>query len=80
MKFRFLQYLLLPALLLGGVSCGNNNNPLTSSGAGLLYVATKGDTRISPFTFNLGNGSLSTIATSAATRCQRAGRAAGCCR
>jgi len=66
MKFRFLEYLLLPALLLCGIACSNNNN-LTASGAGLLYVTTQGDKSVSSFTVNLSNGSLSTLGNAAAT-------------
>lgn len=59
MKFRFLQYLLLPVLLFCLMACGGNNSAVTSGGAGLLFVTAQGNTTVSAFTVDLNNGALS---------------------
>ncbi len=58
MKFRFLQHVLLPVLLLCLMACGGNNSAVNSGGAGLLFVTAQSNTTISAFVVNLTNGQL----------------------
>jgi 6-phosphogluconolactonase len=67
MKFRFLQRVILPALLLCLMACGGNNSALTSGGAGLLFVTAQSNTTVSAFTVDLSNGSLSANGNSVGT-------------
>jgi 6-phosphogluconolactonase len=67
MKFRFLQRVILPVLLLCLMACGGNNSALTSGGAGLLFVTAQSNTTVSAFTVDLSNGSLSANGNSVGT-------------
>ena len=60
MKFRFLGYALLPALLLCLLACGSNK-PALSNGAGVLYVTAQGNSTVSAYSVSLGSGALSAI-------------------
>jgi 6-phosphogluconolactonase len=59
MKFRFLQHVLLPVLLLCLMACGGNNSVVNAGGAGLLFVTAQSNTTLSAFVVNLTNGALS---------------------
>jgi 6-phosphogluconolactonase len=66
MKFRFLGYALVPALLFCLTACSNNNARL-NSGVGVLYVAEQGNSTVTAFSLNLGSGALSSIGAVAST-------------
>lgn len=59
MKFRFLAYRVLPALLLCMTACSSYNAP-TSTGTGLLYVTAQSNTTISAYVVTQSTGALST--------------------
>jgi 6-phosphogluconolactonase len=59
MKFGFLSCL-LALVALGLISCGTNTTTTGSSSTGLLYVVTQGDSSVSTFGIELGNGTIST--------------------
>jgi 6-phosphogluconolactonase len=59
MKFGFLGGLLAAATL-GLVACNTTNSTTSGSSNGILYVATQGDSSVSAFGINLGNGTIST--------------------
>ncbi|MGA8493128.1 MAG: beta-propeller fold lactonase family protein [Terriglobales bacterium] len=67
MKFRFLQHVLLPVLLVFLMACGGNNSAVTNGGAGLLFVTAQANTTVSAFVVNLGNGALSANGNSVGT-------------
>ena len=67
MKFRFLQRVALPLLLLGLMACSGSNSSFTGGGAGLLFVTAQANTTVSAFTVNLSNGLLSADGTSVGT-------------
>jgi 6-phosphogluconolactonase len=67
MKFRFLQYVLLPALLSCLTACGNNSAAIANGGAGLLFVTAQSNTTVSAFTVDLNNGALSSNGNSIGT-------------
>src|SRR5580698_6502565 len=67
MKFRFLQHVLLPVLLIWMTACGGNNSVVNSGGAGLLFVTAQSNTTISAFVVNLINGALSANGNSVGT-------------
>src|SRR6202521_4759450 len=66
MKFRFLQYVLLPGLLLGLMACSSNNSAV-ATGTGVLYVTAQGKATVSAFAVNLSSGALSAIGSSMRT-------------
>ncbi len=66
-KFRFLQHVLLPVLLLCLMACGGNNSAVNAGGAGLLFVTAQANTTISAFVVNLTNGQLSANGNSVGT-------------
>lgn len=66
MKFRFLEYALLPALLLCLTAC-STSRPAVSSGAGVLYITQQGNSSVSAFSVSLGSGAISAIGSSPAT-------------
>ncbi len=65
MRFRILSSVLGLLGLAVLLSCSTSNS--TSSGTGLLYVASQGDSLVSLFTFDLTTGVLSTTSSQAAT-------------
>src|SRR5580700_10480700 len=65
MKFRFLQHVLLPALLLCLMACSTNSNLV--NGNGLLFVTAQANTTVSVYGINLSNGDLSTVGSSVGT-------------
>ena len=67
MKFRFLQHVLLPVLLLCLMAC-SSNSALVNGGNGLLFVTAQANTTISVYGVDLSNGTLSTVGSSAMTR------------
>jgi len=67
MKFRFLQHVLLPVLLIWMTACGGNNSVVNSGGAGLLFVTAQSNTTLSAFVVNLTNGALSANGNSVGT-------------
>src|SRR5438128_6587555 len=56
MGLRFLCFLASSLLLLFLFSCSSGSSP---SGTGFLYVATQGDSTVTPFTIDLSTGHLS---------------------
>jgi 6-phosphogluconolactonase len=66
MKFRFLWYALVPALLFCLASCSSNHSTV-ASGAGVLYVTAQGNSTVSAFSVSLGSGAISAIGTNVAT-------------
>ena len=67
MKFRFLQHVLLPVLLLSLMACSTNNSTLVNGGNGLLFVTAQANTTVSVYGINLSNGDLSTVGSSIGT-------------
>lgn len=67
MKFRFLQHVLLPVLLVWLMACGGNNSAVNTGGAGLLFVTAQANTTISGFVVNLTNGELTANGNSVGT-------------
>ncbi len=67
MKFRFLQHVLLPVLLLCLMACSTNNSTLVNGGNGLLFVTAQANTTVSVYGINLTNGNLSTVGSSIGT-------------
>jgi 6-phosphogluconolactonase len=67
MKFRFLQHVLLPVLLVCLMACGGNNSAVNNGGAGLLFVTAQANTTISAFVVNLTNGALTSNGNSVGT-------------
>ena len=67
MKFRFLQHVLLPALLLCLMACSTNNSTLVNGGNGLLFVTAQANTTVSVYGINLSSGALSTVGSSVGT-------------
>ena len=67
MKFRFLQHVLLPVLLLCLMACSTNNSTLVNGGNGLLFVTAQANTTVSVYGINLSNGALSTVGSSIGT-------------
>ena len=67
MKFRFLQHVLLPVLLVCLMACGGNNSAVNNGGAGLLFVTAQSNTTISAFVLNLTNGQISANGNSVGT-------------
>lgn len=65
-RFRFLAGIVLPVLLLGLIAC-NNSTSSSSSGTGVLYVASQGDTSVSTFSIDLTKGLLTASGTAVAT-------------
>jgi 6-phosphogluconolactonase (cycloisomerase 2 family) len=65
MKFRFLQHVLLPALLLCLMACSTNSTLV--NGNGLLFVTAQANTTLSVYGINLSNGTLSTVGSSVGT-------------
>ncbi|MGC1435287.1 MAG: beta-propeller fold lactonase family protein [Terriglobales bacterium] len=66
MKFRFLQHVLLPVLLLCLMACSTNST-LVNGGNGLLFVTAQANTTVSVYGINLTNGNLSTVGSSIGT-------------
>jgi 6-phosphogluconolactonase len=66
MKFRFLQHVLLPVLLLSLMACSTNST-LVNGGNGLLFVTAQANTTVSVYGINLSNGDLSTVGSSIGT-------------
>lgn len=64
-KFHYLAVVLAMAFLLP--ACSNKNGALTSSGTGVMYLATQGDSAMAAFTVNLGSGGLSLLTASVNT-------------
>jgi len=67
MKFRFLQHVLLPGLLVCMMACGGNNSAVNVGGAGLLFATAQANTTISAFVVNLTNGELTANGNSVGT-------------
>ena len=65
-RFRFLAAIVLPVLLLGLIAC-NNSTSSSSSGTGVLYVASQGDSSVSTFSIDLTKGLLTASGTGVAT-------------
>jgi 6-phosphogluconolactonase (cycloisomerase 2 family) len=63
MKFRFLRNAWLFLALLGFTACSSSNSSTASSGSGLLYLATQGNTTLTSYSVGLSSGSLSGINT-----------------
>jgi 6-phosphogluconolactonase len=66
MKFRFLQHVVLPVVLLCLLGCSNNST-LVTTGNGLLFVTAQANTTLSVYGINLSSGALSTIGASVGT-------------
>jgi 6-phosphogluconolactonase len=66
MKFRFLQHLVLPVLLLCLLGCSSNST-LLNTGNGLLFVTAQANTTLSVYGIDLSSGALTTIGTSTGT-------------
>ncbi len=65
-RFRFLAGIVLPVLLLCLSAC-NNSTSSSSSGTGVLFVATQGDSSVSTFSIDLTKGLLTASGTAVAT-------------
>ena len=65
MKFRFLQHIVLPVLLLCLLGCSSNSTLAT--GNGLLFVTAQANTTLSVYGIDLSSGALSTIGSSTGT-------------
>jgi 6-phosphogluconolactonase len=66
MKFRFLQHMVLPVLLLCLLGCSSNST-LINTGNGLLFVTAQANTTLSVYGIDLSNGALTTIGSSTGT-------------
>ena len=60
MRFRFFACLLAISLC-GLLACSNRISTVTTSGTGLLYIATQGDSSLTAYTVTLSNGALSIL-------------------
>ncbi len=65
-RFRFLAGIVLPVLLLCLSAC-NSTTSSSSSGTGVLFVATQGDSSVSTFSIDLTKGLLTASGTGVAT-------------
>ncbi len=65
-RFRFLAGIVLPVLLLCLSAC-NSTSSSSSSGTGVLFVATQGDSSVSTFSIDLTKGLLTASGTVVAT-------------
>jgi 6-phosphogluconolactonase (cycloisomerase 2 family) len=65
-RFRFLAGIVLPVLLLCLSAC-NSTSSSSSSGTGVLFVATQGDSSVSTFSIDLTKGLLTASGTGVAT-------------
>jgi 6-phosphogluconolactonase (cycloisomerase 2 family) len=66
MSFWFLAGIVLPVVLLGLSAC-NSTSSSSSSGTGVLFVATQGDSSVSTFSIALSTGLLTASGTAVAT-------------
>jgi 6-phosphogluconolactonase (cycloisomerase 2 family) len=66
-RFRLLAAVLFSASLLVLSACSSGNNSTTTSGTGALFVATQGDSLVTPFSIDLSTGRLSTNGSGVAT-------------
>jgi 6-phosphogluconolactonase len=68
MKFRFLQHVLLPVLLLCLMACSSNSSSVASGGgSGLLFVTAQANSTVSAFVVNISTGGISANGVSLAT-------------
>ena len=61
MKFRFLIVLALVLEAFFTISCSSNNSTAATSGTGLLYLATQGNSSLTGYGITLGSGGLTGI-------------------
>ena len=66
MKFRYVAGLIFVALMFL-LSCSSTSNTVTSSGTGILYYTTQGDSSIWSYSLALASGSLTQIGTNLGT-------------
>jgi 6-phosphogluconolactonase len=67
MRFRFLPGLMVPVLLLLGISGCKTSSSSTTSGTGALYVSTQGDSLVSAYVIDLSTGLLTANGSGVAT-------------
>ena len=66
LKFRWAVVMLAGLLVVALTGCSNSNNSTTTT-TGFMWVATQGDQKLTPYTINLSNGTVTQVGTAVAT-------------